>query len=314
MPDDNNLLPFLEPASSVPAGPGEAPGTGPGPAFRRGELDPAGDEIDKVYVLTEKFAVYSVATDGRVRHYIFGSYDEAKEMRERLSPIVSTMAMIADVTFGLRGSHIDRAKAGPEWQAMSERSRELQACAVRLAFEGQAEAAQLLLTDFKAQIERRRDSRNRMHYIFANVVALAVILLAWWAANRYGLPDFLHRVLLEAVPVGTGAFRPIDVLALGALGAFFSVSAGVNAVSVNHALTLWEMVYTGFVRIPIGVLGAVVAIMLIKGGWILGTVRDDYMMWTVLLFGFLAGFSEFFVPNALKQVEASTTVSAPPAA
>lgn len=311
MPDDSNLLPFSGEASPEPAGLAGAVASAD-PVFRRGGLDPAGDEIDKVYVLTEKFAVYSVAGDGRVRHYLYGSYADAKTMREGLSPIVSTMATIADVIFGLRGSHVDPARADPDWRALAERSREIQACATRLAFEGQAEAGQLLLSDFKAQVERRRDSRNRMHYIAANVVALAVILLAWWAANRYGLPDFLHRVLIEAIPVGTGAFRPIDVLALGALGAFFSVSAGVNAVSVNHALTLWEMIYTGFVRIPIGVLGAVVAVMLIKGGWILGTVRDDYLMWTVLLFGFLAGFSEFFVPNALKQVEASTTVSAPP--
>ncbi len=310
MPDDT-IREFPVPDSGdKAAGPGEPSGE---PAIVVGQPDPAGDTIDKIYSLTERFALYSVAKDGRVRHYIFEGYEKAKEMRERLSPIVSTMAVIADVIFGLRGSHIDPGRADPEWQALLERSREIQACAIRLAFEGQATAGLALLTDFKEQVERRRDSRNRMHYIFANVVALTVILVGWLAANHFGVPDFLGRILLEPVAVGTGAFRPIDVLALGALGAFFSVSAGVNAVSVNHALTMWEMVYTGFVRVPIGVLAATVAVMLIKGGWILATVQPQYMVWTMFLFGFLAGFSEAFVPNALKQVEGSTTAKTPPA-
>lgn len=305
------------PADAAPDAPpavtGAAPATGPAPAggtFRieRGKPDPNGDVVEKVYYTMDKFTIYAIQDDIRVRNYLTCS--DAETIRKRLAPIVGTMAVIVDVIFGLRGSHA-AGQATPEWTALFERAREIQGCAIRLAFEDQVPAAEALLADFKAQVERRRDSHNRMTYIVANVVALAVILGCWLAANRLGLPDYLSAMLLGEIPVGSGSFRPLDVLALGALGAFFSVSAGVNAISVNHALTLWEMIYTGFVRIPIGVLAAIVAVMLIKGGWILGMVQADYMVWTVLLFGFLAGFSEFFVPNALKQVEASTTVKAP---
>jgi hypothetical protein len=276
----------------------------------KGDKDWNDDVVEKIYYTMDKFVIYAIKDDIRVRNYL--SCEKPEEVRKKLVPIVGTMAVIVDVIFGLRGSHVPGQET-PEWKALFERSREIQACAIRLAFEDQTPAAEALLNDFKGQVERRRDSRNRMHYIVANVVALAVILFAWWAANRFGVPEFLHRVLVEPIPVGSGAFRPVDVLVLGALGAFFSVSVGVNAVSVNHALTLWEMIYTGFVRVPIGVLAATVVVMLIKGGWILATVEDQYMMWTVFLFGFLAGFSEFFVPNALKQVEASATVKTPTA-
>lgn len=309
------------PADAAPAAP-DAPPAAPDPApaaavpapasttikIERGKPDPNGDVVEKIYYTMDKFTIYAIQDDIRVRNYLTCS--DAETVRKRLAPIVGTMAVIVDVIFGLRGSHA-AGQATPEWNALFERAREIQGCAIRLAFEDQVPAAEALLADFKTQVERRRDSHNRMYYIVANVVALAVILVAWLAANRLGLPDYLSAMLLGEIPVGNGAFRPLDVLALGALGAFFSVSAGVNAISVNHALTLWEMIYTGFVRIPIGVLAAIVAVMLIKGGWILGMVQADYMVWTVLLFGFLAGFSEFFVPNALKQVEASTTVKAP---
>ena len=42
-------------------------------------------------------------------------------------------------------------------------------------------------------------------------------------------------------------------------------------------------------------------------------IQPGYMIWTVYLFGFLAGFSELFVPTG-EAVEARAPVSAPPAA
>ncbi len=67
------------------------------------------------------------------------------------------------------------------------------------------------------------------------------------------------------------------------------------------------MIYAGFVRVPIGVIAAGVVIFLISGGWILASISGDYRLPSLYLFGFLAGFSELFVPNALKQVETGQT-------
>jgi hypothetical protein len=100
----------------------------------------------------------------------------------------------------------------------------------------------------------------------------------------------------------------------GALGAFFSVSIGLNKLKISNTITLTEMLYAGFVRVPIGVIAASVVILLISGGWILGAIESEYQTWTVYLFGFLAGFSELFVPNALKQAESMTQVNNPAAA
>lgn len=115
---------------------------------------------------------------------------------------------------------------------------------------------------------------------------------------------------LGATP-GASTVRLVDLLALGAIGAFFSVSIGINALKINNAITLPEMLYAGFVRILIGLIGAGVVFLLIFGGWILTAVSDDYRLWTYALFAFIAGFSEFFVPNALKRAEETVVVKAP---
>ena len=111
-----------------------------------------------------------------------------------------------------------------------------------------------------------------------------------------------------------GTFRVVDVLAFGALGAFFAVSADIKSVKINHSISIWEMLYAGFVRVPIGVIAAAVVILMISGGWILAAVDAEYQLWAVYLFGFLAGFSELFVPNALKKVESTTDTKTPAAA
>jgi len=71
------------------------------------------------------------------------------------------------------------------------------------------------------------------------------------------------------------------------------------------------MLYTGVVRIPMGVIAVYIVLLLIKGEWILGSLDGGLLIWSMYLFAFIAGFSEMFVPNALKQVEAKAAVETP---
>lgn len=50
---------------------------------------------------------------------------------------------------------------------------------------------------------------------------------------------------------------------MGALGAFFAVSAAINQVRVTYAISTWEMLYTGFIRVAIGVIASGVVVFLI---------------------------------------------------
>jgi hypothetical protein len=92
------------------------------------------------------------------------------------------------------------------------------------------------------------------------------------------------------------------MLLFGALGAFFSVALSLPKLTVNHAISVPEMLYAGFVRIPIGLIAAAVVMLMIGGGWFLSTeTQTAETVHMALLAAFAAGFSESFVPNALNR-------------
>jgi hypothetical protein len=219
------------------------------------------------------------------------------------------VARIGDVVCSMKPGRLALPYYRREHDSLRERSLDLIAKAMQQCFEGAADEAVTLLLSVREEVENRRDSRNRMRYILANAAALALILALWFLDGPATAGEGLFSGVLG--PIKDSAVRPIDVLALGAIGAFFAVSCDIKAVKVNNAITLPEMFYAGFVRVPIGVIAAAVVIMLISGQWILGSIDEDVRPWSYYLFGFLAGFSELFVPNFLKDVERTTTTKRP---
>jgi hypothetical protein len=289
----------------------------PGRRYEKGEPDPLSDKIGKIYIRTDRFMIYTAdptARDfGRLRYILFPSeYDECKALRGNLSPVAGPIASITDIICGLAPGWFAGKHRREGYEVLVERCLALMAKAMQLGLEGSSDRALEMLATLRAEIEARRDSENRMRYIFANFAALTGIvigwtLLRWLAGSEDGIIVALFTGNLAATAAAP-SLSYLDVLLFGALGAFFSVSIGLKDVRVSHAISLAEMLYAGFVRIPIGVIAAAVVILLISGGWILGAVAPDLRPWAFYLFGFLAGFSELFVPNALKQVETGARV------
>lgn len=301
---------------------------------KKGQPDLHGDTVSDVFVSTDHFIIYIAANRsgdrGRLRYVLPDDNEAARQLRGKMMPIVGALACVGDVIAGLPERGLFGLPINSQYATLRKRTLDLMARAMQAAFEDQADAAATLMARAQDEVVSRRDSRNRMRYIFANALALAVILAAWLGGGLFGweLPQALttpHSILPAAFSAAEGAttgaaeasmaagatFRAIDVLALGALGAFFAVSAAINQVKVNHTISFWEMIYAGFVRVPIGVIAAGVVIFLISGGWILASISDAYRLPSLYLFGFLAGFSELFVPNALKQVETGAKAQPP---
>jgi hypothetical protein len=288
------------------------------PEFPEKGKDFLGNKIDKIYIKTDCFVIYSIDdksdtsdTPG-LRYVLPDDYDTARRLRAKLMPVASVIAYVSDMVAGMRPLHhglpLLRSRT---YDSLRERSFELMARAMGFAFEGHAQEARTILDRVTTEIETRRDSQNRMRYVLANLLGLGIL-----AAVGYGVAwDGPMKTALDfnVSASATQAVRVVDTLLMGALGAFFSVSLDVRSVKVGHTITLTEMIYAGFVRIPIGVIAAGVAILLIRGGWILGSVDDALAHWSMYLFGFLAGFSEYFVPNALKKIGDETEAKAPTA-
>jgi hypothetical protein len=279
--------------------------------------DPLGDKVIKVHIRTERFVIYTVACEAdqvrRPRYFFPGKYAAAETFRERLNPISASLNRINDMIVGMRPDGLALPFYRRQYRSLGERSLEHQARAMQQAFEGNATDAEVVLSEFQAEVENCRDSRNKMRYILANAVALILILIAWLIlSDANESAGQIAALMTASFDAKHADIRLIDMLTLGAIGAFFAVSIGINALRISHSITIPEMFYAGFIRIMIGVIAAGVLLLLILGGWVLASIDPDYRFWSIYLLGFLAGFSELLVPNALKRVEETTAVNSPP--
>ncbi|MEL7183234.1 MAG: hypothetical protein AAGK57_06270, partial [Pseudomonadota bacterium] len=230
-------------------------------------------------------------------------YETAKQLRKNVAVIGADLAYICDVVDSIcRSGELDSSSSA----SLRRRATEMMARAMEMAYEANEVGAKEMLGHLRTNATALRDSKNRMRYVQGNLAALGSILALWLVLRFAGVvPSW---VLLSAEGVAVHAY---DVLALGALGAYFAVSASVSSIQIAHSVSLWEMFYTGSTRILIGVIAAGVAVLLLLGEWLLASIQPAALPWTYLLLGFIAGFSELFVPNALRQVEAASTVAQP---
>ena len=289
-------------------------------SIAKGGIDPLGDKVSQIHICTDQFFIYSIDSAAgqvrRPRYYLRGDYSTAERYRQRLNGISGALNRINDLIVGMRPDNLTLPFYRRHYESLMERSREHQAQAMQQAFEGHGADALQILSEFREEVQNCRDSRNKMRYIFANVLSLLVLLAVWYVLRQSGgTPGTIGALMSSPIALSAtaehAAVRLVDMLALGAIGAFFSVSIGINDLKIDNAITIPEMLYAGFVRILIGVIGAGVVFLLIFGGWMLTAVSTNYQLWSYCLFAFLAGFSELLVPNALKRAEETVVVKTP---
>lgn len=317
-----------EPAGTAPAGPTEPlqpleRGDAAGVTIRKGETDLLGDEVLKVHVRTDNYVIYSSGDEAREprrpRYSLSCDFPTAETFRKRLNPINGSLNRLNDVLAGMRPDRLSLPFYSRHYRSLVERSIEHQARAMQQAFSDNATEAGTMLNEFMAEVEACRDSRNKMRYILANAMTLLLFVAVWWAFHSIPEPHGrLLALMIEPNDMTGGAsqtgVRLIDMLTLGAIGAFFAVSIGIKSLRINNSITIPEMLYAGFNRTLIGVIAAGIVFLLISGGWILAGIDPQYRAWSIYLFALLAGFSELLVPNALARVEGTAAVNSAPSA
>ncbi|SFI05093.1 hypothetical protein [Albimonas pacifica] len=273
-----------------------------------------GERVVRIYVCTDQYMVFSTedrdapSGDGGLRALRYAvRHGDGRAFRERYHGLSSDVAAMVTAIVGARPV-LPLDVAQQNYEAIRERSMWQAAQAVAAALDGSPEVASGLISRARAAIETYRDSIVRSRYLVGASVALAlcVILAAMFsaAAARFfgplGAPD-------EGLPAVA------NLLLTGAVGSYFSVIYALGKVKVDHAISLAEMVVLGASRIATGAIAAGVAVLLIQGGWIMAGVDAAHAGTTLLLFAFLAGFSEMFIPNALKETEGKSAAAPPPA-
>lgn len=171
------------------------------------------------------------------------------------------------------------------------------------------------------------DQAQRM--VKAGVVSVILIGAAILAVFRYSLLDLKWRVgvltALIAVPIASILFLPpLDAgavpashsfglavcraAAAGSIGAFFSISLAIRNRTVLPDLLRTSNLMDAILRVTIGFIAAVVLIGLVLGQMVKFSIGErpvtpDHLL-AILLIGFIAGFSERFVPDLLDKASA----------
>lgn len=264
--------------------------------LKAGDTDPLGDAVVRILMQSNDFDIYE--TTNKVRYRFHSTSQHEKEMLEAYYPFVDEICLIEDLVCGLKPTLCITPAQERHYLRLKSGTRDVIAKIMASCFDGYNATAMVLTRNVLSDLRTRRDSANRMRYIWANIAGFIVFL------------SIVRSIDISNFHLQRGD-QYLDVITFGILGAFFSVSVGLKEVKIKHSITFAEMLYAGFIRIPIGIIGAIVVIVLVEGNWILGMLNDTLKNWGLYLFGFLAGFSELFIPNALKQVEQSTSIGQP---
>jgi hypothetical protein len=207
---------------------------------KRDQPDPDWDEISKIYVQTERFMIYSRknGAKGQAEDRVdFGGLrlrfngvdpEEALKLRQSLHPTMRPIARIMVVLCGMRPSPIPLLKfvndqREKSWNSLTERCYAFMANAMQMALEGNAQKAKEMILIFREEIEMRRDSGNKMRYIFANAATLSLIAFAWVLVAFIERDQSVIALLYtgDTLTEGPIPLKYRDVLMFGAIGAFF---------------------------------------------------------------------------------------------
>lgn len=171
-----------------------------------------------------------------------------------------------------------------------------------VGFEGDIASASALLTAIKRGILDERVATARFEYL---IVAFLT-----------GVATMLSITLANAIAnYGNATVDLSRAAAAGAVGAFFSISLAIRGRTVLPDLQRRANLMDAALRMVIGIIAAVVLAAIIRSGVVSVNIGSAALSagggpgWLlVLIYGFIAGFSERFVPDLLAKASVTTDV------
>jgi hypothetical protein len=262
--------------------------------LKKGEIDRLGNTVLELYAFNPpEYAVYR--SDKRVMAHFADPdpTDLASKQRTAFARFNPLRGQINGLIDGWRYS------SKPELCARAQSYDRRVGDALVVAFEGDLDNAELLLAGIKQDILNERIAAGRIQYIVSalatGVVALILILLC----------TVSHKFSVDALDLWRGA-------AAGSFGAFFSIALAMRTRTVLPDLQGMANYTDSVLRMLLGIMSGAVVMVLILSGLVtlkIGEAAFDtsQIQWMgVLLAGFIAGFSERFVPDILAKASAST--------
>jgi len=253
-------------------------------SYRTGGLDKAGREIEKVYALDDSYVIY---------------FSDCELFYETTSGLVkdlgSTNAALARINRLLPDNPPDKES----YQYKNKFSTlELVADACEMVFCGEMTEALEILNGIRDKLQTTEEGKRRLMYQAGSVAITCFI----WVA---------YLVLLPTISSLRPAWEPwILAAALALAGGVFSVCLNLGSLEVSVNQQKPFLFSAGATRSVVALLAGIAVLLAMRSKMFAGIVYngqppavDAPLTIAEMFFCFLAGFSESFVPNILRDSE-----------
>lgn len=182
---------------------------------------------------------------------------------------------------------------------------ELVADAFEMWLCGHKDKGKAILDDIVDQLKTTREGQGRLCYQSATMWVTGFFWLFYLCLHGTGwIPPGWEPWMLAA--------------ALGSLGGAFSVCLNLGKITVNVNQSSKFLISAGGTRAIIAIIAAIACLLAIRAKIILGLAADGErttpaaLTMVEMFFCFLAGFSETFVPNVLRDAEQNAHTNTEP--
>jgi len=250
-----------------------------------GKIDNNGLKVFDVYAKGDEFAIYST-----------GKKNTIKDIRVRIDTKDPDDEKVIQFYQTVKGDFDKLKSISDKCEDASYSSRI--AHALTVAMYGQPEQSKLILGEIYNDIAKEYKERvlGKLIYLSGST-AIALIICSIALYLYLYQPVFF---ILDKKPL----YELILVSSMATLGGIVSVSRNINKITIDKGLGPFPYFVYGVERNVFAILGSIFIFFIIKSNLLFGFINEiDNVNYALLAIGFVSGFSETLVPNALKKVE-----------
>ena len=259
--------------------------------YRAGGRDKAGREIDKVYAFDDQYIIYFSDCE------LF--YETQRDLKADLASLNGAMARINRLLPDIPHMADPKTRATTAYQNQFS-TLELVADACEMVVLGQTPQAMEILAGITDRLQTTEEGKRRLTY---QLGAVSITVVGWML--------YQLMLVLGCLPVNWSPWLFAAVLAMA--GGVFSVCLNLGSLTVSVNQQTVFLLYAGATRSVVALLAGVAVLLAMRAKMFAGISYDaapplvgDALLPAEMFFCFLAGFSETFVPNILRDTEKRT--------
>lgn len=254
--------------------------------YREGQEDNEGRKIDKLFSKTPSYVIYFNGLDLL--------YKIGLELQGHLG-----LAKLgsADAALARINRLLDKTKTKGREYRFNRSILELAADALEMAFSDETAEAGEILKGIQDKLEAKEEGQRRLMYQAGTLVIALVVWFAYLLLRGWTLPPEWDPWMLAA--------------ALAMAGGLFSVCLNVGELQVNVNQQNWFLLSAGATRAVVALLAGIGLLLATRSKIFAGIAYPKepptpgaLLTIAEMFFCFLAGFSEYFVPNILSKAAA----------